>query len=262
MKTRLSPPEKQASAEGMPDAASLAALRAWYEGLSAREAVARYLDHKKADGASSRGMLGAIRRQLIGLAKGKHREDLVALFTHPDAERARHARAIAHAIEVLPTLVAPEPLIGDDIARWLAPRAVRALQAQGIKTLAALTVRIPRRRRWWTAVPGLGATSARQIEAFFVAHPQLTERARALVPMPAPQYITPWELLAVPQEVDGSQGTLRAPQATCTLSASNHYDAVHAWLALHESAATQRAYRKEAERLILWAIVERGRALS
>ncbi|MBP0500655.1 integrase, partial [Mycobacterium tuberculosis] len=28
------------------------------------------------------------------------------------------------------------------------------------------------------------------------------------------------------------------------------------------SAATQRAYRKEAERLILWAIVERGRALS
>jgi hypothetical protein len=37
---------------------------------------------------------------------------------------------------------------------------------------------------------------------------------------------------------------------------------VQAWLSLHESAATQRAYRKEAERLILWAIVERGRALS
>jgi hypothetical protein len=31
---------------------------------------------------------------------------------------------------------------------------------------------------------------------------------------------------------------------------------------LHESAATRRAYRKEAARLILWAIVERGRALS
>jgi hypothetical protein len=37
---------------------------------------------------------------------------------------------------------------------------------------------------------------------------------------------------------------------------------VQARLALHESAATQRAYRKEAERLILWAIVERGRAPS
>ncbi|MGF6543680.1 site-specific recombinase XerD [Paraburkholderia youngii] len=37
---------------------------------------------------------------------------------------------------------------------------------------------------------------------------------------------------------------------------------VQTWLALHESHATQRTYRKEAERLILWAIVERGRALS
>jgi hypothetical protein len=38
----------------MPDAASLAALRAWNEGLSARGTVARYLGHTKADGQSSR----------------------------------------------------------------------------------------------------------------------------------------------------------------------------------------------------------------
>src|SRR5690606_37535866 len=47
-----------------------------------------------------------------------------------------------------------------------------------------------------------------------------------------------------------------------TLDADNDYEAASAWLALQESVATQRAYRKEAERLILWAIVERGRALS
>jgi site-specific recombinase XerD len=46
------------------------------------------------------------------------------------------------------------------------------------------------------------------------------------------------------------------------LRADNDYQAVQAWLSLHESAATQRAYRKEAERLMLWAIVERGSALS
>jgi site-specific recombinase XerD len=68
--------------------------------------------------------------------------------------------------------------------------------------------------------------------------------------------------LAVPHEVDGSLGTFRAPLSTCTLGAGNDYEAVQAWLALHESGATQRAYRKEAERLILWAIVERDRALS
>jgi hypothetical protein len=48
----------------------------------------------------------------------------------------------------------------------------------------------------------------------------------------------------------------------CLLKASNDYEAVQSWLSLHESAATQRAYRKEAERLILWAIVERDCALS
>ncbi len=72
----------------------------------------------------------------------------------------------------------------------------------------------------------------------------------------------PWERLRVPDEVNGSRGAFRAPKATCTLDANNDYEAVQAWLALHESTATQRAYRKEAERLILWAVVERGRALS
>lgn len=264
MKTDLMPTKRdKTSAAAMPDTASLAALRAWYEGMQARECVMHYLGHAKADGLSSRGILGAIRRQLKVLAKSVHRPDLAALFDHPDAERTKHARKVIKAIELLPTLSVPEPMLGDDIARWLEPRAVRALQAQGIKTLAALTVRIPHRRRWWTAVPGLGMAGARRIEAFFAAYPDLTQRAHALV-MKEPEHdiIVPWERLAVPEAIDGSQGAFRAPKATCVLRADNDYEAVQAWLALHESQATQRAYRKEAERLILWAIIERGRALS
>jgi site-specific recombinase XerD len=69
-------------------------------------------------------------------------------------------------------------------------------------------------------------------------------------------------IAAGPAEVDGSQGTFRAPKVTCALDADNDYQAVQTWLSLHESPATQRTYRKEAERLILWAIVERGHALS
>ncbi|MES2886860.1 MAG: site-specific integrase [Pseudomonadota bacterium] len=252
----------QSAPIGFPDTASLAALRAWYEGVSARDVVARYLGQQQVKGRSSRGVIGRIRRDLIELARRRHRNDLVALFSHPAAQRTQHARAVAHAIEQLPALPETEPLIGDDIALWLSPRTVSALYAQGIKTLAALTVRIPRRRRWWTAVPGLGAIGARRIETFFSAHPRLTERARALVKVGAPQDIVPWERLAVPHHLDGSQGTFRAPPATSVLSAGNDHQAVQAWLALHESTATQRAYRKEAERLILWAVVERGRALS
>jgi hypothetical protein len=122
MKTRLTP---SAGPAELPDAASLAALRAWYEGLSARQAVARFL--MKADGQSSRGILGSIRRRLAALARSRHRNDLAEVFTQSASAGGRHARAVARAIEVLSTLPPPEPLIGDDIARWLPPKSVHCL---------------------------------------------------------------------------------------------------------------------------------------
>jgi hypothetical protein len=115
---------------------------------------------------------------------------------------------------------------------------------------------------WWSTIDGLGVTVARQIEVFFAPHPHLTERARALVAVEQPSGIVPWEQLRLLHEVDGSQGSFRTPRDACTLNATNDYKAAQTRLALHKTAATQRAYRKEAERLIVWAIVERGRALS
>lgn len=264
MKTRLVQAPAQPSTEprGFPDADELAMLRAWYAGLPVREAVERYLPSRLGDGKSARGVLGALRRRLLSVARAAHRDDLAALLDHPADERGRHAKAVAQAIDILRATRPPEPQIADAIAQWFAPRAVRVLHAHGIVTLADLTVRIPRRRQWWKAVPGLGIASARAIEAFFAAWPALTDKARALVIAGQRGDIVPWEAIRLPREVDGSAGTFRAPPATCTLDASNDYEAVQTWLALHESPATQRTYRKEAERLILWAIVERGRALS
>ncbi|CAM2198507.1 Tyrosine-type recombinase/integrase (plasmid) [Paraburkholderia kururiensis] len=242
-----------------PDDAELAALRAWYAGLDTRAAVTRYLGDRKAPGASARGVLGRIRRSLVTFAMSRHRADLAEMF----GERsAASGDTVARAIGILRNLPAPEPHIADEIDQWLPARVVAALQARGIRTLADLTVRIPRRRRWWTAIDGLGVAGARRVEAFFAAHPALTERARALVVTATAGDIVPWEQLRIPHEVDGSHGQFRAPQAACLLNASNDYEAIQSWLSLHESVATQRAYRKEAERLILWAIIERGRALS
>ncbi|MGF6441143.1 phage integrase family protein [Paraburkholderia youngii] len=264
MKTRLPPLPSRHAAEPpcFPATDELAVLRAWYAGLPVREAVKRYQPASLGDGKSARGVLGRLRRRLQAIARTAHRDDLAALFDHPAHERCRHAKAVAQAIEALRTARPPEPQIVDDVAQWFAPRAVRVLHAHGIRTLADLTVRVPRRRQWWKAVPGLGVASARAIEAFFAAWPALTEKARALISAGRRAELVPWESLQVPHEVDGSQGTFRAPQATCSLDATNDYEAVQTWLALQESPATQRTYRKEAERLILWAIVERGRALS
>ena len=245
MKTRLVQAPAQPSTEprGFPDADELAMLRAWYAGLPVREAVERYLPSRLGDGKSARGVLGALRRRLLSVARAAHRDDLAALLDHPADERGRHAKAVAQAIDILRATRPPEPQIADAIAQWFAPRAVRVLHAHGIVTLADLTVRIPRRRQWWKAVPGLGIASARAIEAFFAAWPALTDKARALVIAGQRGDIVPWEAIRLPREVDGSAGTFRAPPATCTLDASNDYEAVQTWLALHESPATQRTYR-------------------
>ncbi|AOI86292.1 integrase [Burkholderia pseudomultivorans] len=259
MKTREALPVDGTGPE-FPNEAELAALRGWYAGLDARTAVARYLGDRRQAGVSSRGILGRIRRQLVAFAVQRHREDLAAVFI--DRPSKASADGVARAIETLRNLLVPTPVITDTLEAWFPPRIVAALQAHDIRTLADLTVRIPRRRRWWAAITGLGIASARRIEAFFAAHPALTERARALIVVAPTGNIVPWEQLRVPNEVDGSHGHFRAPQAACLLNASNDYEAIRSWLALHESVATQRAYRKEAERLILWAIVERGRALS
>ncbi|OLL31126.1 integrase [Burkholderia sp. SRS-W-2-2016] len=250
------------TAATLPNADELAVLRAWYAGLPVRQAVARYLPAQLGEHKSARGVLGKIRRQLLAVARSLHRADLAALLDHPANEREQHAKTVAHVIEILRTARPAAPQIADDIEQWLAPRAVRVLREHGIATLADLTVRVPRRRQWWKAVPGLGAASARAIEQFFAAWPALTEKARTLIVASQRSDIVPWETLKLPHEVDGSNGTFRAPAATCTLDASNDYEAVQTWLALQESPATRRTYRKEAERLILWAIVERDRALS
>lgn len=257
-----SPAPADPASGSFPTAAELAMLRGWYAGIESRSAVARYLPSALEHGASARGVLGRVRRRLIALARVAHRDDLATLLAHPARERTRHAKAVSQAIDVLRTAPPREPVITDPIAQWFSPRAVRVLHAHGIVTLADLTVRVPRRRQWWKALAGLGKASARDIETFFSQWPALTDKARALIAVNRQRDIVPWEAIQVPGDVDGSTGTFRAPAATCTLEATNDYEAVCAWLLLHESPDTQRTYRKEAERLILWAIVERGRALS
>lgn len=103
--------------------------------------------------------------------------------------------------------------------------------------------------------------------------------------------LRPLEQIIVPRELDGSNGRFRRPQAECLMDAQNDYEAVLTWLRgkrglsaseiarrraarhadttepdaldwLQYLSSTQRGYRKEAERFLLWAIWVRHRALS
>jgi site-specific recombinase XerD len=256
------PASKQPHNPPFPPAEAIAALRARLQGVAAAEVVKRYLPDRQKRGGSARVILGEIRRDLIQYARVRGRDDLAEVVTVSATKGSKGLPQLNHAIEMLRALPEPPPLIGDEVDRWLPAPVARVLKIQGINTLADLTVRLPRSRTWWKAVPGLGETLARKVEAFFAANPELTERARALVQIEQSGDVVPLERQLPRQHLDGSAGRNRAPANTCVLAADNDMQAIQAWLALHEAPATQRAYRKEAERVLLWAVVQLGKPLS
>jgi integrase len=78
-----------------------------------------------------------------------------------------------------------------------------------------------------------------------------------------PPELAPLEVLRVPRELDGSHGTNREWEVPRQIAADTDVEAVRAWLAnVVGIRTTFDAYRKEAERLLLWAIWEAGKPLS
>ncbi len=74
--------------------------------------------------------------------------------------------------------------------------------------------------------------------------------------------LAPLERLAVPHALSGAHGENRAT-AFCYIQANHDLDAVRAYLnRFREQPKTLRAYTKELERFLLWAVVLRGKALS
>lgn len=72
-----------------------------------------------------------------------------------------------------------------------------------------------------------------------------------------------FEALPLPLSLDGSQGSNRAVGKTPQTAATNDLEAIHAWLArFADTKTTFDTYRKEAERLYLWAVFQLGKPLS
>ena len=73
----------------------------------------------------------------------------------------------------------------------------------------------------------------------------------------------PIENLAIPPELDGSEGNNRSRNGTAQIAARNDLDAIRAWLARFvDTKTTFDNYRKEAERLLLWSVLQIGKPLS
>ncbi len=219
-----------------------------------------------------------------GLEEFSEDEQLVhyrARYGTSSRQALRRSKLIARQLDALrwlEQLVAEPPHAADEVGAWFDPRIAARLQAKDIDTLTRLLARINGAgRRWWFGVPGIGAAKAARIEEFLNVHRDTIGEpigAHVAVPrsklysheldkvVPRTTAVVPMEKLLIPAALDGRDGRFRADRVRCLLRANNDYDALQAWLAAKRSAHTKRAYRKEVERFLLWAILEQRKPLS
>ncbi|MDR5798014.1 phage integrase family protein [Caballeronia sp. LZ008] len=205
-------------------------------------------------------------------------------------------------VEQASTLAAAVPLLTHPVHLWFRPLIAQRLNGEGIATLGALIDYCNARGgSWWRAVPRIGALRARTIVAWLRRHEttlgmkvaddvdtaslvpaqtavkgeaksevqdggQGVDRVVVIGGNPSEPRLAPFEHLAVPAELSGGEGNhrgLNRASAFAFIRAEHDLAAVHAYLHRYrDRPTTLRAYTRELERLILWSVVVRHRALS
>ena len=211
--------------------------------------------------------------------------ELIALFEEefgardsrsPARRKQRLRERLVTAVQWLEGVGAREPLPADPVSAWLDERVAARLAVVGIRTLGELVFWVRTKGfNWHRGIPKLGPEGAARIVRWVHEHEGTlgTLPSPALVPLsqvdtraltPPPRIgIVPLERFSPPSELDGSNGSNRAPLAHCKIAAVNDHEAVQAWLRLRVAGThTWRAYRKEAERFLLWAVMQQRKALS
>ncbi|HHV7524840.1 TPA: phage integrase family protein [Burkholderia orbicola] len=187
------------------------------------------------------------------------------------------ARRMA-ALEALARLVVEDPRLEHHVLGWFDTAVALRLADVGLTTIGKLVETINAvGYRWYRRVPRLGEIGARRITAWLahygdVAGLQLaagvqvhpSERTLPGPPLAAAGPVTaivPLERFLLPPELDGSRGAHRNLVKNNS-RANNDREAIDFWLADYENPNTRQRYRTEAERLLLWAIFVKRKALS
>jgi integrase len=145
------------------------------------------------------------------------------------------------ALSVVERLLVLDPKRSDAVDAWFDPVLAGRLRAGDIFTIDDLIDRVQTLGHgWWSGIPRLGAKGAARITDW------LGRQAIALGMAWSADALKP-----------------RGSRDRNLTGVDNDYAAITQWLnARATSADTKRSYRKEAERLLLWAILERRKPLS
>jgi site-specific recombinase XerD len=172
----------------------------------------------------------------------------------------------------------PGPNLDHRLGQWFRPTISRLLREEGITTIGELVNRIERRGAgWWRALPRIGARRADAIVRWLSKWPEhlgqidahqlrapanAVSAVRPVLDPRAPNPIAPLGTFQLPPYLAGVDGINRAP-AFCFIAARDDLEAVDTFLARYDdSPETQRSYRKELERLLLWCALVARKPLS
>ncbi len=259
------------------------ALRARVKGLPIATIARAYFDAETTEPLDVERLLRTMRDDLVALAL---REGSSVLVSHLQASITKHGEVRFTPVtlqlieEAAGQWATAQPAANHPIARWFRVLIAERLAGEGIHTLGELVAFINRRGgSWWRSIPRIGVGRARVLVAWLRRHAtaigQTVEREVELVdPLAAPvtsatvlvttgaAQLAPLERLAVPAELSGARGANRA-SGFAYVRATHDLDAVRAYLHRYdERPETQRAYKRELERLVLWCVAERGVALA
>lgn len=202
----------------------------------------------------------------------------------PVGERVR-------ALNYLETVLSVIPSATDRLESWFARPTAKCLRNRGIVTLADLVQFINAHGyRWHARITGFGRQRAEQVLAWLVLEqdhlnllvtgnayePKTKQAARVAELLPAvgfsatalnqfgdaTQVASGISRMQSAPALTGERGDFRSHMAN-TLGAKNDLEAVSAWLSRYrEKPSTQRSYRKEVERFLLWCAQELNKPLS
>ncbi|MGZ2749962.1 phage integrase family protein [Burkholderia stagnalis] len=255
------------------------ALRARVKGLPIATIARLYFDADVTEPLEVERLLRTMRDDLVTRALQEGSSVLVA---HLQAAIVKHGEPRLTPVslqlieQVAGAWAAAAPAAEHPVGRWFRPLVAARMAGEGIRTLGELVAFVNRRGgQWWRSVPRIGAGRARVLVAWLRRHAasigMAVERdvdvGDALAPsstsvIAGAGQLAPLERLALPDALSGARGANRAP-TFAYLGAAHDLDAVRAYLHRYDDRpATQRAYTRELERLVLWCVAERGVALS
>jgi len=236
----------------------LALLRGWLHGLP-MEALADFCS-----GDSPSPIIEECRTRLILKARR-----LQMAWGTDWLERGLPADPLALALRRIDIVQATEDIAPDTaqpLAYWLRDSWLDKLAPLNLVTVAdwQQAYQAAVGKTWWDDITGLGSVTAKAIETALAGHfPGLLVKAKPPVAVIAYQTaIVPLAHFLVPEAMDGSAGNNRSPHSPF-IPASDDYQALQCWLArLAPDSHTHRSYRREAERLLLWTVLVKHKALS